>query len=1021
MSLKKRITIYISLSVLVLVGFIIIISKLIILDEFEQMERNSLQRDMERTKNIIDKEISNLSVTTRDYASWDDTYGFIINRNQEFIDGNIIEQTFTELNLNLMIFMNPEGKIVLQRAVDLNTKEFCPVDSSVYRYLKAGSPFVHQDFINGKRGIVKINSGVMLFASRAILTSDSKGPSHGFVFFGKYFNDEMIKKISDLSILNIKLLPAADTAGFNDLIRDDENNYFWDPGSPDSIMIYSLILDIEGNPVNLIKIKERKDISSSGYSSVLFFISYIILISLIFVFITFYFVRKMFLARLGMMEAENLYKTLFDTSPEAVILCDSDGLIDKLNLQGKYLLKQNGSSKPLNIRDFLSVGEKEKLFAEMKRVSETGNNSSIEILLLIGQEQKTIEFNIALVKQLGDRLCLLFMILRDITEKREIEIRLREDQIFISAIVKASPGFIYIYDSLNDKSIFSNRNIFGYLGYDHSEATTGFSASLLAVVHPEDVVIYNEMKKRLMYSKHTEYVEFEIRLLTSKKDYGWFFFQELVFKRDKNGEVIQILGTAIDISERKETEYALREQTEKLVAINDKLQNEISQRLWIEERLLKNKFILDSIGDAVFTLNEENHVTSFNRVAEQLTGLSSEDVLDKHCFSVMTFLAENERIASLIKKREMVTNYNTSIEGKSGKSIPISISTFLLKNPGNHVSEMIITLRDISELENLRKEIRKDYTYHDIVTNSPKIKKILDILPDISRSDSAVLIEGATGTGKELLAKSIHKLSLRKEKPFVVVNCGAIPAQLMESELFGFMKGAFTDAKFNKTGKIVLADKGTVFFDEVGELPLDMQVKILRLLENFEVEPIGAAKSIKVNIRVVAATNRNLKKMVSEGTFRDDLYYRLNTIRFYLPSLSERKEDIPFLTDYFIEKYNLKFKKDIIEVSSEVMKLLYNHNFPGNIRELEKIIEHAFILCKNRIIEIGDLPEDILVKKPQKAKVNPVEEVDEKSIILKAMEKFNGDKNKVCEELGIHYTTLWRKLKKYKLYEYIKM
>ncbi len=480
------------------------------------------------------------------------------------------------------------------------------------------------------------------------------------------------------------------------------------------------------------------------------------------------------------------------------------------------------------------------------------------------------------------------------------------------------------------------------------------------------------------------------------------------------------MGSAIDISERKESEAAIRGQAMKLQEINEKLENEIKQRVWIEERLLKNKFILDSIGEAVFTIDDDNKVTSFNRVAEHLTGLSHDEILERDCFEILSPIIENEKIASLLKKRQLINGLNSSIISFDGRSIPVSISTFLLKNPSTHVSEMIVTLRDISDLESLRKEIKKEYSYHDIITNSHKIKKILDILPDISKSDSAVLIEGATGTGKELLAKSIHKLSMRKEKPFVVINCGAIPMQLMESELFGFVKGAFTDAKYNKTGKISLADKGTVFFDEVGELPLEMQVKILRLLENFEVEPIGSNKPVKVNIRVIAATNRNLRKMVSEGSFRDDLYYRLNTIRFYLPSLQERKDDIPLLVDYFIEKFNLKFKKEIIEVNPEVMRLLYSYNFPGNIRELEKIIEHAFILCKGRIIEIPDLPEDIIIKKTSKPKPVETEITDEKENLLKLLGKHNGDKQKVCEELGIHYTTLWRKLKKYKMFDYLK-
>jgi len=314
--------------------------------------------------------------------------------------------------------------------------------------------------------------------------------------------------------------------------------------------------------------------------------------------------------------------------------------------------------------------------------------------------------------------------------------------------------------------------------------------------------------------------------------------------------------------------------------------------------------------------------------------------------------------------------------------------------------------------------VARTYSPEDIVGRHPKMREIFAFLPDIAESDSPVLIEGPTGSGKELFARAIHTLSTRRNGPFVAINCGALPDTLLESELFGYTKGAFTGATRDKPGRFLLADKGTLFLDEICNTSLAFQADLLRALEEGEFTPLGHTKSLKADIRVVAATNRNLKQMVKEGTFREDLYYRLNVVRINLPPLRERKEDIPLLVEHFIHKYNLLKGRAIMGVSQEVMALLLIYPFPGNIRELENIIEYSYILCKGPTINVEHLPSDVRewatahpITRPPRGSLA----MQEATRIQEALEKCGGNRIAAAKELGISRTTLWRKIKKYGL------
>jgi DNA-binding NtrC family response regulator len=324
----------------------------------------------------------------------------------------------------------------------------------------------------------------------------------------------------------------------------------------------------------------------------------------------------------------------------------------------------------------------------------------------------------------------------------------------------------------------------------------------------------------------------------------------------------------------------------------------------------------------------------------------------------------------------------------------------------------------LTEVEHLQNELKEKYSFENIVGKSNKMLDVLSMVTKVSQTDSTVLIEGESGTGKELIAKAIHLHSRRKNRAFITINCGALPENLQESELFGHVRGAFTGAIRDKNGLFQEANGGTLFLDEIGETALSTQVKVLRFLQDGEIRRVGDNESIFVNVRLLAATNKNLKKSIEESTFREDLYYRLNVIPIHLPSLRQRRDDIPLLVNHFLKKYVEKAKKKVASVSPEAMKILTGYDWPGNVRELENIVERAVILTNKNVIMPDDLPPSI---RESQSKTPVTEEILEgktleeleKHYILKTLEKHNWNQKKVSEVLNVSTTTLWRKLKTY--------
>ena len=425
--------------------------------------------------------------------------------------------------------------------------------------------------------------------------------------------------------------------------------------------------------------------------------------------------------------------------------------------------------------------------------------------------------------------------------------------------------------------------------------------------------------------------------------------------------------------------------------------------------------ILESISDGVFTVDENWKIMSFNRAAGKITGVDAEEAIGKKCWEVFqsNMCGEECALRRTMKEGKSFVSSATHITRKDGGQVPITVSTSLLRDHEGRVLGGVETFRDHSLVEELKKKLSGTWQMGDIISRCADIKEIFNVLPQISESDSTVVIGGETGTGKELMAKAIHNLSHRKSEPFVAINCGALPDSLLESELFGYKAGAFTHAVKDKPGLFSQARGGTVFLDEIGDTSPAFQVRLLRVLETREFQPLGGIEKEQADVRIISASNKNLEEMVSLQTFRQDLYYRLNVVQLSLPPLRERMEDLPLLVDHFIVRLNAQRGKSVRGMDQEALALLMGHTFPGNVRELENIIEHAFVLCCEGDILVEHLPVNLTRQFNAQSQCpsswDPVKSAEFR-VIMGALEKNHYNRKAAARALGMHKSTLFRKI-----------
>ncbi len=606
----------------------------------------------------------------------------------------------------------------------------------------------------------------------------------------------------------------------------------------------------------------------------------------------------------------------------------------------------------------------------------------------------------------------------DITERKKIQKELFESRRRFKETAELLPTVIC---EVNADMQFTYVNKMGLdqFGYSSDEFAAGLN--LQNMIHKDDL---ERAEKNISHIMRGEpIIPQEYRMVHRDGTVRDYFITSSRIMKDNR--VVGIRSSLMDISDRKRIERQLRESEERLRSI----------------------YTASPIGIALF--NSDGRVLDMNRSFKKMFGLPDEVDYDGVDFSLFEHvITMDENRSKLVRKGGMIFESQDDFKFAKGKDTyevvptskrylnwhitPLGIET-------ESTTMFLAQVQDISEqkkaeevrlhkaqksadeanrmMEGLRKEVYQNAQFQDMVSRSASMQKIFNILPEIAQTATTVLVTGESGTGKELIARSIHALSPRKEKPLVAINCGALPDNLLESELFGYKAGAFTDAKKDKPGKFALAEGGTIFLDEIGDISAAMQVKLLRVLQEKVFEPLGATASVSADVRIVAATNKNLSEMVKSGAFREDLYYRIKVLNIALPALRERKGDIPLLCDYFISLFNARFKKSIKEVSNEALDILLAHDYPGNIRELENTFEHAFIFCKGDTIEPSHIPPEVAssIKGPKTSGnifdgITGFEEL-EKMFIEHILNETGGSRIKAAERLGVHKATLFRKLK----------
>jgi len=439
-----------------------------------------------------------------------------------------------------------------------------------------------------------------------------------------------------------------------------------------------------------------------------------------------------------------------------------------------------------------------------------------------------------------------------------------------------------------------------------------------------------------------------------------------------------------------------------------------------QDHLPSRDLILDSLTEGVFTVDKELNIVLFNQAAEEITGIPRHEAVGLKCYEVLraSVCQANCALEESMRTGRPVLDRAVNILDSSGRLVPISIRTSALRDEEGRTLGGVETFRDLSTEVSLRKELRGKYTLGDMVGRAEAMLSLFAVLPDVADSASTVLIQGESGTGKELLARAIHNMSPRSKGPFLAVNCAALPDTLLESELFGYVRGAFTDAKADKPGRFEAARGGTLFLDEIGEISPAVQVKLLRVLDERAFVPLGSNKPRPADVRLVAATNKQLVEEVRCGRFRDDLFYRLNIIRLELPPLRERREDIPHLIEALINKLRARTGREISGLSERALAALMAHPFPGNVRQLENFLEHGFVLCRSGIIDLDHLPTEVRELGPlpgQRSGADGLLVEAERRLITDALNRHAGRRKIAARELGISTTTLWRRMKQYGL------
>jgi PAS domain S-box-containing protein len=597
----------------------------------------------------------------------------------------------------------------------------------------------------------------------------------------------------------------------------------------------------------------------------------------------------------------------------------------------------------------------------------------------------------------------------DITNRKEMERDLLDSRQRFKEIADLLPGIICEMDTSLTLTYINEMGLKTF-GYTHDDFNRGIN--IREAFLPEDLERLSQDIHNIFHGDFGNPVVY--RLLTKTHVVLNVLINSAPILRD--GVIAGIRACIIDVSEQHRAELRLKESEERFRTIFEQSPNGIALvdregRSIDMNRSFKTMFDLAE-------LEGDFDVFAFMGIS----GEEREKVCKGACIRrEMDDPVESRKSAAPKGESRWFDLHVTPLGIDDGQSGSCLVQVEDITSAKKKREVQLIQQREATEkaealVAGLRYELLEKARFHSMVSRSPEMRKLFDVLPEIAVAEAPVFITGESGTGKELVAQSLHDLSSRKGKPFVAINCAALPDNLLESELFGYRAGAFTDAKKDKPGKFALAEGGTIFFDEIGDISPAMQVKLLRVLQEKKYEPLGATTTVKTDVRVIAATNRDLDEMVKKGTFREDLYYRINVVAVKLPPLRDRRCDIPLLCDHFIERFNARYAKSIKKIAQGAMESILAHDFPGNIRELENLIEHAFVFCKTDTIELMHLPSamrsagegapgDVL------SRIDNFDEL-ERMYIAAVLKEVNGNKERAAQRLGIHKATLFRRLKK---------
>jgi len=722
----------------------------------------------------------------------------------------------------------------------------------------------------------------------------------------------------------------------------------------------------------------------------------------------------------ALQESEKRHKDLYENANDIIYIHDSEGKFISVN---KAALTTYGYTEQevteLNIRDIIDPACLDKAFERFRSNDATRDAGTSFELLTYTRDRRPVwvDVKIRLITE-GDGVIAVQGIARDITERKKALEQLEESQKRFRETAELLPSVICEVN-LDLKLQYVNKvglDIFGYTEEDHPETVT-----ITELVFPADRPKVAENVRQILSG--TIIGPQEYRMVHKDGSVGYYLASSTPMYN--NGSVCGLRTSLLNITERIETQKKLSASEKKFRSIYSKSPMGIALFNRAGECVEWNTAFgnLFHLGPRAHREPQALRMESIVPLTEEQRGglLSGKSVQCDVPFTIESLL----HVIDSVKKDAGPQFLNIHITPLSGTD-------------DSHADELLMEVHDITarkkaeeskikeardatqeanrKIESLKNEMMDTFTFNNMVSRSPQMRKIFDILPQIADAATTVLVRGESGTGKELIAQSIHDLGHRKGKPFVAINCGALPDTLLESELFGYKAGAFTDAKKDKPGKFALAEGGTLFLDEIGDISPAMQVKLLRVLQERIYEPLGGTQPIAADVRVIAATNKDLVEMVREGTFREDLYYRINVLQIQLPALRKRRCDIPILCEHMILRFNARFGKQIKTITQSALDMLLAYDYPGNIRELENTIEHAFIFCKNSAIEPHHLPGQFQQGNDTKSpaivsQVNSLDEL-ERLYIENVLEECDNNKVLTAKKLGIHKATLFRKIKK---------